>query len=184
MSLILRYSHTDATFRSTFTAASPSNSTADAAGAIEVRPRDHIPAIPDNSVKLRAELDDGGRWSVGGGVVYASGQYARGDEDNRDRHGRVPGYAVADVDAHWQLDTDWQLFASISNLFDRRYQNFGVLGANVFTGPNRSFGPVVGLDPEPTQFRGVGAPRAVWVGLRYSWMSRFRLTITRASRFS
>jgi iron complex outermembrane recepter protein len=174
VSLILRYSHTDATFRSAFTAASPSNSTADAAGAIAVRPDDRIPGIPENSVKLRAELDDGGRWSVGGGVVYASGQYARGDEDNRDRHGRVPGYAVADVDARWQLDTGWQLFASISNLFDRRYQNFGVLGANVFIGPNHSFGPAVGLDPEPTQFRGVGAPRAVWVGLRYSWMSRFR----------
>ncbi len=172
VSLILRYSHTEAMFRSAFTAASRNNSTADAAGAIDVRSGDRIPGIPENSVKLRAELDDGARWSVGGGVVYASGQYARGDENNRDRHGRVPSYAVVDIDARIRLDADWQLFASVSNLFDRRYQNFAVLGSNAFTGPGRSFGPAVGFDPEPTQFRGVGAPRAVWVGLSYSWTPR------------
>ena len=59
------------------------------------------------------------------------------------------------------------IFALVSNLFDKRYYNFAVLGQNFFTGPGRSFGPASGVDPVPEQFRAVGAPRGIWVGLRY-----------------
>src|SRR5262249_5224004 len=41
--LTLRYNHIDATFRSSYKAASPNNSTADADGAITVEPGDRIP---------------------------------------------------------------------------------------------------------------------------------------------
>ena len=45
--LNLRYSHIDATFRSSFVAASPNNSTADASGAIAVHPGQTVsPAYP------------------------------------------------------------------------------------------------------------------------------------------
>jgi hypothetical protein len=37
----------------------------------------------------------------------------------------------------------------------------------VFTGPGRTFGPAAGIDGVPEQFRAVGAPRGIWVGLRY-----------------
>ena len=57
-----------------------------------------------------------------------------------------------------------ELFARINNLFDRRYANFGVLGANFFTGPGGSFDAG---NVQPEQFRTPGLPRAVWVGLRY-----------------
>ncbi|TMH60550.1 MAG: TonB-dependent receptor [Betaproteobacteria bacterium] len=169
LTLNVRYSHTDATFRSTFVAASPNNSTADAAGAIVVHPGNRIPGIPADSLKLRADLDLAAGWSVGGSVVFASSQYAHGDENNRDVHGRVPGYAVIDVDARWRVAHDWEIFASIVNVLDRRYQNFAVLGANAFTGPDRSFGPALGLDPAPEQFRAVGAPRGIWIGVRYAF---------------
>jgi iron complex outermembrane receptor protein len=42
------------------------------------------------------------------------------------------------------------------------------VGENFFTGPNRSFGPSAGMDPQAEQFRGPGAPRGVWLGVRYS----------------
>jgi outer membrane receptor protein involved in Fe transport len=109
---------------------------------------------------------------VGGSVVLASSQYAHGDENNRDAHGRVPGYAVIDLDARWRAARDWEIFASIVNVRDRRYQNFAILGANTFTGPDRSFGPSLGLDPAAEQFRAVGAPRGLWVGVRYAFESR------------
>ena len=167
--LTARYSHIEATFRSTFAAASPNNSTADASGAITVRPGDRIPGIPADSFKLRADLDLPAGWSVGASLVVASGQYARGDENNSDRRGRVPGYAVIDIDARWRPARDWELFATISNLLDRRYENFAVLGANVFNGPDRSFGPALGLAPTSEQFRALGTPRDAWIGVRYAF---------------
>lgn len=168
-SVDVRYSHIDATFRSPFTAASPNNSSADGSGAIAVAAGDRIPGIPADTLKVRADWDLDARWSIGAGAVYASGQYARGDENNRDRHGRLPGYTVVNIDARFQARADLQFFATVANLFDRRYENFGLLGANAFTGPNRTFGPAVGIDPVAEQFRALGSPRGMWVGVRYAF---------------
>ena len=167
--LNVHYSHIDATYRSPFFAASPNNSTADADGAIDIRPGNRIPGIPADSLKLRLDLDVDARWSVGASVVYASSQFAHGDENNRDRHGRVPGYAVASLDGYVQIAAELQLFAQFANLFNRRYANLGVLGSNAFTGPNRSFGPAVGVDPAREPFLAIGAPRSFWIGLRYAF---------------
>jgi outer membrane receptor protein involved in Fe transport len=169
LALNLRYSHIDATFRSAFLAASPNNSSADASGAIVVHPGDRIPGIPADSFKVRADLDLPSGWSVGASVVLASSQYAHGDENNRDTHGRVPGYAVVDFDARWRVAHDWEIFATVTNAFDRRYENFAILGANVFTGPDRTFGPALGLEPVSEQFRSVGTPRGAWLGVRYAF---------------
>jgi len=167
--ITLRYNHLDATFRSAFVAASPNNSTANANGAITVNPGNRIPGIPADSAKLRVDWDLSERASLGATIVYASRQYAHGDENNQDSHGRVPGYAFANLDAQFRLTPDLLLFANVTNVTNRRYQNFGLLGANAFTGPDRSFGPAQGIAPESEQFRGLGAPRGFWVGLRYTF---------------
>ncbi|MGP8473559.1 hypothetical protein [Burkholderia sp. PR2] len=59
-----------------------------------------------------------------------------------------------------------QLFASITNLLDKRYASFGIIGRNVCAGPNHSFD---GINPVNEQFVGPGAPRGAWVGARYAW---------------
>jgi len=169
LSSTIRYNHIDATFRSPFTAASPNNSTADESGAIAVGVGDRIPGIPADTLKLRLDWDVGARWSLGASAVYASGQYARGDENNRDRHGRLPAYAVVGFDARFDAGAGVQLFASVANLFDRRYANLGLLGANAFTGPDRTFGPAIGVAAAAEQFRALGAPRGFWLGLRYAF---------------
>ena len=81
----------------------------------------------------------------------------------------MPGYVVASLDTQVQLTPAWQLFASIGNLFNRAYQNFGLLGANAFTGPGRSFGPALGSDAVADQFRGLGSPRGFWIGVHYGF---------------
>ena len=123
---------------------------------------------------MRAEYNVSDRWAVGATVAYASNQYAHGDENNQDAHGRVPGYTVANLETEFQLAKNLQLFANVTNLFDRRYQNFGLLGANAFTGPDRTFGPGQGIDPVSEEFRGVGAPRGFWIGLRYAFADTYR----------
>ncbi|HEX6795666.1 MAG TPA: TonB-dependent receptor, partial [Casimicrobiaceae bacterium] len=164
--LDVRYNHIDATFRSAFSALAPSNSSADANGAITVQPGDRIPGIPANSFKLRAEYARG-PLSIGAGLVAASNQYAHGDENNADTHGRVPGYAVVNLDAQYSVTPQLQVFAQVANLFDKRYYSFAVLGENVFTGPGSTFGPALGIDGVSEQFRAVGTPRGLWIGARY-----------------
>jgi iron complex outermembrane recepter protein len=169
LSLSARYSFIDATYRSTFSESSPFNSTASSSGAILVTPADRLPSIPRQTLKIRAEYDFTGRWSLGAGVLASSGAYARGDENNADDNGPLPGYLVVDFDARCRLSGNLELFARVNNAFDARYYDFGILGENFFTGPGHSFGPVAGSAPVATQFRGPGAPFGVWVGLRYGF---------------
>ena len=161
------YSYVSAKFESPFALNSPSNSAADASGAIQVRPGDRIPGIPQHSLKLRLQYNFGDRAALGANVIYNSSVFARGDENNRDVNGRIPGYAVVNLDARYSVAKGLDLFARVANLFDRRYSNFGILGQNFFTGPGRTFD---GTNPVNEQFRGPGVPRGAWVGLRYQWI--------------
>ena len=116
-----------------------------------------IPGIPRDSAKLRAAYEPGDSASVGINVVYASSQYALGDDNNADVHGRLPAYTVVHLDGRYQATRELQLFMLVNNLFDRRYQSLALLGANAFTGPGGSFGPANGVEPAPEQFRAPGA---------------------------
>jgi len=162
-----RYSYVHATFESSFDLNSPSNSTADANGAIQIRPGDRIPGIPQHSLKLRLQYDFGDQATLGTNLIFSSNVYARGDENNQDANGRIPGYAVVNLDGRYRVAKGLELFARVANLFDKRYSNVGVLGENLFTGPGRTFD---GANPVTEQFRGPGAPRGAWVGLRYQWL--------------
>ena len=162
-----RYSYVIATYESPFMENSPSNSTADANGAIQVQPGDRIPGIPEHNLKLRLQYDFGNRASLGTNVIYSSSIYARGDENNQDVNGRIPGYVVVNLDARVGVAKGLDLFARVVNLFNKEYSNFGILGENFFTGPNKTFD---GANPVNEQFRGPGVPRGAWIGLRYRWL--------------
>jgi iron complex outermembrane receptor protein len=163
ITLTARYSLIDATFQTAFQESSPNNSTANAAGLIDVVPGNRLPGVPRNTLRVRADWVHG-PVSAGVGVLAVGSQYARGDENNRDASGAIPGYAVVAADGAWQIDREWQLFARVDNLFDRTYQNFGILGANYFRGPGNTFNPSLA---GPEQFRSPGSPFGAWVGIRY-----------------
>jgi outer membrane receptor protein involved in Fe transport len=162
-SLAARYSYVDATFESPFTLFSPNNSSANALGDIQVAPGNRMPGIPRQSLKLRGEYDFGHGTAAGATLLAFSGQYARGDENNQDRNGALAGYGLLSLDAHWQLARGWQLFATVDNVFDRRYATFAQVGANFFTGAGGSFDPT---NVQAEQFRTPGAPRAAWIGIK------------------
>lgn len=169
LTIAARYSYIDATFRSPFAEQSPANSSAGADGSIQVNAGDRIPGIPQHAAKLRLDYDFTEQWSAGVNLLVTSAAYARGDENNRDANGKVPGYGVVNFDARYRIRNGLDVFARVNNLFDRRYANFGVVGENFFTGPNRTFGPAVGVDAQAEQFRAPGAPRGIWVGVRYEF---------------
>jgi outer membrane receptor protein involved in Fe transport len=160
------YSYVDARYRSTWTESSASNSSADARGNIVVHSGDRIPGIPASTVKLRLDFAATPKWNIGTNLTYRGGVFARGDENNQDANGTIPGYFLIDLDTTWQATKHLQLFASVTNLLDKRYANFGTLGRNFFNGPNHSFD---GLNPVNEQFVGPGAPRGARLGARYAW---------------
>jgi len=58
------------------------------------------------------------------GWAWFGRQYARGDENNRDVHGAIPAYSVAQAFARYRLRREWEISLKVDNLFDRRYQSF------------------------------------------------------------
>jgi len=164
------YAYLDATYRTGFTLPSPNNTAAfDSNGdgvpdTIAVVPGNRIPSLPRQMLKLRAEQRFGERAALGIDMVAASNQYARGDENNLDAAGPVPGYAVFDLDARYRLLEGWQLLAKVRNVFNTRYETFGVLGTNFFRGPGNTFDATLA---GPEQFVSTGAPRGAWIGVEY-----------------
>ncbi|TAN06557.1 MAG: TonB-dependent receptor [Rhodanobacteraceae bacterium] len=159
------YSYVAATYGAAFAEQARNNSSADTDAVIHVRKGDRMPGVPRNLLNLAAEYQFTPRWSFGGNLRAYSSQYAVGDENNQDRHGPVPGYAVVDLDLHYRASRALSFFAEIDNLFNRHYFVSGSLSDNVFDTPNRlidATGPGT-----PTLFVVPGAPRACFVGLRY-----------------
>jgi outer membrane receptor protein involved in Fe transport len=165
-----RYSFLDATFQTRFSESSPNNVTANADGDIEVAPGNTLPLMPRNTLRVRGDWAQG-PFALGATVLAVSPQYARGNENNADPGGKVPGFATVAIDASWQITPEWLLFARIDNLLNRNYQNFGILGANYFRGPGGTF-DVALAGPEP--FLSPGLPFGAWVGIQYRFDRRSR----------
>jgi outer membrane receptor protein involved in Fe transport len=106
-------------------------------------------------------------WSVS--MISASRQFARGDENNADASGPVPGYAVWHADARYRFAAGWSVLAKADNLLNRRFATFGGLGSNFFRGPGSTFSAA---DAAPEQFRTPAAPRALWLALEYRFAHR------------
>ncbi len=165
-------SFVDATYGAPFEEESAVNSSADAEGAIRVTSGDRLPGVPRRVFTVAAEYRFTPKWSFGGNMRACSSQYATGDENNRDDHGPVPGYAVLNLDLHYRPTRRLVLFAEIDNVFDRRYFESGQLSDNVFDDPGRlidTTGPGT-----PTLFVAPGTPRGWFAGLRYDFADGMR----------
>jgi outer membrane receptor protein involved in Fe transport len=64
------------------------------------------------------------------------------------------------MSASYALARNVALTARVSNLFDSEYSTFGLLG---------EADEVLGDDYENPRFLSPGAPRAAWIGLRFSF---------------
>ena len=149
------YAFVDATYQSSFDLNAPANSS-DEAGVIHVNKNNKMPGIARQTFKLRSSYAMTPQWNVGGNLVMVAGQYAHGDENNQDVNGKVPGYAVVNLDTNYNMDTHWVLFAKVNNVFDKDYATYGQLGQNIYTGHDE-------------QFRTPAAPRAGWLGITYNF---------------
>lgn len=164
----LGYSFVKATYESDFEVASELNETVPGSEVQQVGKGDNIPGIPQHQLKLRAAYDVTPSWNVGTNIFAFSDQYSRGNENNKYQGdgAKVSGYLVMNVDTRYSFgNSGWQFFAKVNNIFDREYNNGGLLGEHRF---DASTGAFTGNEVTPA-FYAPGAPRAGWFGMRYEF---------------
>jgi outer membrane receptor protein involved in Fe transport len=151
----------DATFQSPFTLANGSNSvcvatngTGNGCAGVSAQPGDKMPGIPSLTLKLRLGYAPTPQTRIKTTIQAQGPQYARGDENNMDSNGRVPGFVMVKLDASHRFDKRFEVFGGVTNLFNTQYATFGVLGNNNLTSGSAE------------QFRGIAAPRSVYAGVR------------------
>jgi len=181
----------DATYRSAETVGGTGNSSNSAAAAglpgtegnIAIRAGDRIPMLPRRVLKLYADWEPNAQWRVGLDMTASSGAALRGNENGRHvpdgvfytGPGRSAGYAVLNLGVDYKPSPGVKLFFQVTNLLNRKYTTGGQLGSNGFAAngsyvaralPQNANGdsPVRGAS-----FFSPGAPRAAWIGLRYSF---------------
>jgi iron complex outermembrane receptor protein len=108
------------------------------------------------------DYDITGKWTLGGDLMYVSGQYYGGDESNQNP--QLPGYATVDLHTSYQVSEHFQVYGLIDNLFNTRYDNYATFFDNSSYVGNPSF-------PHLTDTRTVtpGKPFAAYVGVKISY---------------
>ncbi|MEW5010532.1 MAG: TonB-dependent receptor [Cycloclasticus sp.] len=154
----LNYSWIQAQFIDSFIVNSANNPAAIASGNanLQVSAGDHIPSIPQHTLKWGADWNIKQKVVIGFDAVYNSSQYFRGDEANQ--NSQVGGYTVFNLHGRYALSKNMELFARVDNLFDREYETFALYGE-----PDEAPGFDTFSD---TRFYGAGAPRGAWIGLK------------------
>ncbi len=114
-------------------------------------------------MKLRLEYKANDQWTTALSANYFSKVYARGDENNQDSNGAISGYSVLGLDTSYKMDAGLEFFMQITNLLDEKYETMGILGENYFVNGTYS------TTTQSEQFRGIGLPRAAFIGIKYSF---------------
>ena len=175
----VNYSYLQATFQSSACILAENNSTEGEGGCpddeIHVSSGDRLPGLPRHNLKLGLDWRATALLRVGADLLAYSGQYVRGNENNRHEandefagRGKLPGYAVVNLRADYQFARGWTLFGRIDNVFDKRYSTAGALAENPFVGGGDAFAADPG-EWRHEQFVAPGTPRSAWVGVRYAW---------------
>jgi outer membrane receptor protein involved in Fe transport len=182
------YTFLDATYRSEELVLGEGNSSneegAGFEGTIQVEPGDRIPLTPRHLFKAYIGWDVTQQLTANIDLISVSSSFARGNENNEHEAdgefylgpGKTSGYTVVNFGVEYRPLQAMQIFAQINNVFDREYFTGSQLGSTGFNEAGafvaRPFdGPVV--DGERpllgTTFVAPGAPRAYWLGVRFSF---------------
>jgi outer membrane receptor protein involved in Fe transport len=135
----------------------------DANGNVQILPGNQIPAIPRNRVKASIDYLVTDKFKVGGDALWVSSQYFVGDESNQ--AAKLPGYAVFNLHASYQIDKTYQIYGRVDNVLDNRYATYGTF---FDTGaiPNFANGGAPFTDPRSLS---PARPRAFYTGMRVTF---------------
>jgi outer membrane receptor protein involved in Fe transport len=182
------YSFLDATYRSEELVNGEGNSSNDGEGPgfegnIEIEPGDRIPLTPRHIFKSFVQWEVTPSFSVDADLITIAGSYSRGNENNLHEPddlyylgpGETGGYTVVNLGAEFSPMPSLKIFAQINNVLDREYFTASQIAGTGFNDAGnfvaRPFaGPIVDDERPLTHatFYAPGAPRAYWMGVRYT----------------
>ena len=157
----LNYTYLLATYQTAETVGSTYNSSA-SSGLISISKGNFIPLMPKNIFNAKVGyLFDGG-FSSSLGMSAVSESYARGNENNKDSTGKIPGYFLFDLSTKYQHSKQLTVTGLITNLMDKKFYTSGQLGPAAFSSSGAYLNSTTS-----TMYYAPGAPRTFWVSLRY-----------------
>jgi len=138
-----------------------------------------IAGLPRHTGKLALDWSVTPRLSIGADLYMVSHLLTQGNEDGliedvedegdepQRADWRIPGHGLLTLRASYRPAANWELFARVSNVLDRRYETFGAVAPDLFPHgqlikPHEQAG-----DAENARFVAPGAPRVILAGLRY-----------------
>jgi outer membrane receptor protein involved in Fe transport len=133
---------------------------ADANGNIQILPGNQIPAIPRHRIKAGFDYSVTDAFKIGGNAQFVSSQYFVGDGSNQAP--KLPGYAVFNLHASYQIDKTFQIYGRVDNVFDNRYATYGTFFDTTAL-PNFANGGANFTDPRSVS---PARPRALYTGLK------------------
>ena len=119
--------------------------------------------FPRNRVKAGFDYAVTDAFKVGGDAQFIGSQYFVGDESNQ--YPKLPGYAVFNLHASYQIDKNFQIYAKADNIFDNRYANYGTFFDTTAL-PNFANGGAPFTDPHSLS---PARPRALYAGMRITF---------------
>ena len=125
-SVYLNYAYTHATFRAGEDIFSIREE-GDPNASNKTKVGDRLPLIPDHQVKGGASFVLPGGLTLGAQGRFIGHQWLRGDEANETKP--LDSYFVADTRVGWTY-RQWELSAIVTNLFQKKYANFGTFNIN------------------------------------------------------
>lgn len=131
-----------------------------------------IAGLPRHQLKLAADWRMGNGFTVGTDVQMIGKRTVAGNEDGlledpeddeelQERTLSLPKYTIVNLRASWKPSKQWELFAGVANVFNKRYETFGALAETQFSATGVYLG-----DEEDAFFVAPGTPRTFTIGLR------------------
>ena len=156
VTMFISYTRQSATFGTDLTVASPMHPDAEA-NEIFVPAGARIPAVPRHSGRIGLAARLMSRLQAGALLQAQSDVPLRGDEANL--LSGVPGFARVDAQARFAVTRRVSLVGHVQNLFDARYNTFGVVGD----------AGILESDADEYRFYSPGEPRGAWVGVAFDF---------------
>jgi outer membrane receptor protein involved in Fe transport len=146
--------------------------------SVQVRPGTKIAGLPDHTLKLNVDWRAAPRLVVGGTMLMTSSMTTQGNEDgviwqegtspNVDYeygNAKVKGYTLLNLHANYQAAKGLDYFARVNNVFDTRFETYGLMALSMFESNGSRI--TSGDGPYVSRFVAPGAPRSFMVGVRY-----------------